>query len=267
MTEKVAGDGAQFASSLVSTLHDINGSQTSLLLQVLPILKENYRQAFISITPTTESNKEAIKALTDEPFFILNFNEAGSIVKDHYISGYKNAVQHSESSQILHLCDLDRLAYALLGGHRKDFLEDTTNISTIDTPLLYLRSEVAWKIYPQNYYAIESMVTELARILFGSTLDYTWCHLAITASNLQDKLPEIQDQSLVYPHTELTFLLRDTLKTKVVDWLSWEDPFNLGKNSEQLKKQRENDPLEFEKRMGYILPEINYLLRKFREGR
>ena len=267
MTEKVMGDDAQFASSLVLTLHDIDGSQTSRLLQVLPTLKENYSRVFISITPVTESNKEAIQALEDEPFFILNFNEAGSIVKDHYISGYKNAVEHSESSQILHLCDLDRLAYALLGGYRKDFLEDTTNISAVDTPLLYLRSEVAWKTHPQNYFAIESMATELGRILFGSMLDYTWCHAAITTKDLQSILPELKASYLIYPHTEITFLLKDKIKTKDVDWLSWEDPFNLDKNPEQLKKERENDPLESEKRMRYVLPEIDYLLRKFREGR
>ena len=59
--------------------------------------------------------------------------------------------------------------------------------------------------------------------------------------------------------------LKEIIKTKSVDWLSWEDPFIFGKDPYKYKLERENDPAELEKRMGYVLPEIKYLFEEYRK--
>lgn len=87
------------------------------------------------------------------------------------------------------------------------------------------------------------------------------------AAELKQLLPKITNQNLIFPHTEMVFLSKERLQTKEVDWLAWEDPFILGKDATQLKNEKEKDPLESEKRMSYVLPEIKYLLEQFRIDR
>lgn len=127
-----------------------------------------------------------------------------------------------------------------------------------------MRSEKAWSTHPQNYYAAESMVTEAGRILFDTILDFTWCHLAITANQLSNILSHLTARDLVVT-AQLVFALRNELKIKEVDWLSWEDPFIFGKDPETYKREREGDAAELEKRMSYVLPEIKYLFEEYRK--
>jgi hypothetical protein len=54
--------------------------------------------------------------------------------------------------------------------------------------------------------------------------------------------------------------LKGYLITKDVDWLSWEDPFILGKNPKTFKEERERNPQENEKRLSYVMPIIKLLL-------
>jgi hypothetical protein len=109
-------------------------------------------------------------------------------------------------------------------------------------------------------------VTEAGRILFGKTLDFTWCHFVITANRLGNILPNLVAKDLVMT-SQLVFSFKDELNVKEVDWLSWEDHFILGKDPQLLKQERENDPMELEKRMGYVLPEIKYLFEEYRKLR
>jgi hypothetical protein len=108
------------------------------------------------------------------------------------------------------------------------------------------------------------MVTEAGKILFGKTLDFAWCHLTLTANQLRNVLPNLTAKDFVVA-SQLVFSLRDELNIKEVDWLSWEDPFIFGKDPQQYKLERENDPAELEKRMGYVLPEIKYIFEEYRK--
>ena len=107
-------------------------------------------------------------------------------------------------------------------------------------------------------------MTEAGKILFDKKLDFTWCHLSLTAEQLNNVLPSLTARDLVVT-SQLVFSLREIVKTKSVDWLSWEDPFIFGKDPWQYKMERENDPAELEKRMGYVLPEIEYLFEEYRK--
>lgn len=252
--------------SLVFTFHDTDGSQTKLLLKILPILKQNFKNSYVSITPKTRPHQEIVNVLESDPFFVLNFNEDDTSIGDHFVSGYRNAAEKSLPDEILHLCTSDRLSFALLSSFSSRFLKDTISLNPFQVPLLFQRSKLAWKTHPRNYYATESMVTELGRVLFGRELDYAWCHLAVCSADLRKILPRVKAHDFVIL-AEIVLLLKNKITTKDVDWLSWEDPFILGKDPESYKKERENNPLETKKRMEYALPQINYLLRVFSKER
>ncbi len=253
-------------SSLVFPFHDPNNIEIKFLKQALSELKNNFDNAFISITPpTVTSNPKAVRFLQQDNFFVVNLNSKDSFIGDHFKNAYLNAVKNSNPDQILHLCTSDRLAYILLTDHKKAFLADTLRINKNDTPLLFLRSQKAWTTYPQNYYAAESMVTEMGKILFGKELDFTWCHLALSTQQLNRILPSLVARDLVIT-SQLILSLKEIIHTKKVDWLSWEDPFIFGKDPKQYKIKKEADPKELEKRMGYVLPEIKYLFEEYRKS-
>jgi len=120
---------------------------------------------------------------------------------------------------------------------------------------MFHRSAAAWRTHPQNYYDIERMATQVGEMLFGKTLDFAWCHLAIRAGLLRDIMPAVKNSDISML-SEITLLLRDKLVSKDVDWLAWEDPFLLGCDAAQLKIERENSPLEAQKRLAYIAPTL-----------
>ena len=250
-------------ASLVFPFHDPNNIETKFLKQILRLLKENFDNAFVSITSkTVVMNPEAVSFLKEDSFFVVNENLEGSLIGDHFMASYKNAVESSRPDQILHLCTSDRLVFALL-NYKDSFLSDI-NINSGNTPILFMRSDKAWSTHPANYRAAELMVTEAGRILFGKTLDFTWCHLSLTAEQLSNILPSLTARDLVVT-SQIIFSLRDELNIKEVDWLSWEDPFIFAKDPQQLKLERENDPAELERRMSYVLSEIKYLFEEFRK--
>ena len=66
---------------------------------------------------------------------------------------------------------------------------------------------------------------------------------------------------------EMIFYMQDEIKTRDVDWLAWEDPFLLSRDSAELKHERENSLDETNKRLRYVLPMIETLTRLSRNGR
>jgi len=251
-------------ASLVFPFHDPNNIETKFLKQILPILKENFENAFVSITPKTLiMNPEAVSFLKEDSFFVVNENPEGSLVGDHFFASYKNAVENSKPDQVLHLCYTDRLAFASL-NYKEIFFNHIKIAEKESFPTVFTRSKKAWVTHPKNYYAAESMVTEVGKVLFDSPLDYTWCQLSLTAGLLSELMPKLVAHDLVVT-SQLIFPLRNIIKTKEVDWLSWEDPFIFGKDPKQYKLEKENDPAETEKRMKYVLLEINFLFEEYKK--
>ncbi len=126
--------------------------------------------------------------------------------------------------------------------------------------MLFTRSDTAWMSHPQNYYAIEQFATQAGQYLFGKSLDFAWCHLAVQASQLAEIMPGVttQDLSLL---AEMVLYLEEAIKVKAVDWLAWEDPFLLIRDALVLKSERENSEVETQKRLAYIIPTLQALLR------
>ena len=61
---------------------------------------------------------------------------------------------------------------------------------------------------------------------------------------------------------EMILHVQADVKTREVDWLAWEDPFILGRDAGELKREREDSLAETQKRLSYVLPMVE-LLTKF----
>jgi hypothetical protein len=252
--------------SLVFPYHDPKNIESKYLREALTLLKKHFRKAYLSVTPqTVTENPKAIAYLRKDTFFVVNTNPIYSKVGDHFVSGFKNAVQMALPEEILCLCTLDRLTFALLSDHRNAFLNDLEKLNTKSLPMLFLRSPGAWATHPKSYLAVESMVTEVGKILFDKTLDFAWCHICLTTAQLKSVLKTLTAHDLVV-FAQLVFSLKQCLKTKEVDWLAWEDPFIFNKNPIRYRRERDRYPKEVKKRMTYALLMIKYLFSEYQKG-
>ncbi|MCL5997526.1 MAG: hypothetical protein M1546_15935 [Chloroflexi bacterium] len=246
--------------AIVFPIHDPEGAVLGHIRAITPDLKALFARAFISITPQTmEAHNGRIRPLQADDFFDLTMTGPAMPVGDQFRHLYQRAATACSPAQILHLCFLDRVAFALRTHFRKQFIADLRAIQAEHTPLLFQRSEAAWDSHPRNYREIEHMATRAGEWLFGRTLDFAWCHLAVQAGHLRTALPctHQHDMSIL---TELVLHLRSTIKTSDVDWLSWEDPFILSRDLEQLKGEREESLAETHKRLAYIVPMLQRLI-------
>jgi hypothetical protein len=107
------------------------------------------------------------------------------------------------------------------------------------------------------------MVTLAGQWLFGVSLDFAWCHLALQAQQLGAVMPQVRrkDISMV---AEMLLPLRHQARTREVDWLAWEDPFVYGCDAEQLKRERETSLEETHKRLAYVIPMLDLLYQASR---
>ena len=95
--------------------------------------------------------------------------------------------------------------------------------------------------------------------MLGQSLDFAWCHLVIRSSHLADVLPHVQsdDWRMV---AELILLIRSGVTTQDVDWLEWEDPFFSPYGAAELKRIREENKQETQKRLSYAMPMVQIIL-------
>jgi hypothetical protein len=198
--------------------------------------------------------------LQADDFFAIFPVEREMQIGEHFAYLYQRAAEAAPGAQLIHLCYLDRLAFALEGNDRDSFLSDIDSLSINDVPLIFQRSEAAWKTHPQNYRELEGIVTTLGRHLFGRDLDYAWCHIVVPAGQLREIMPLVKNPDLSMV-AEMIVYLQDHIQTRDVDWLAWEDPFILSRNASELKHERENSPAETRKRLNYVLPMLQTLTR------
>jgi hypothetical protein len=165
---------------------------------------------------------------------------------------------------MLHLCFIDRVAFALQSKYKDQFIADVKEVSNERVPVLIQRSQTAWDTHPQNYREIEHLATRVGEILFDESLDFTWCHLAIQARQLKAILPHIKSRDLGIL-AEIVLMLKDNIKTKDVDWLSWEKPFIYSRDPIQLREERENSIQESRKRLAYVIPVLQILLESIKQ--
>jgi hypothetical protein len=253
--------------AIVFPLVDPDGSMFSHLQAVMPDLKQHFEKAFLTIPKITqEGQPENIYLLEQDDFFRLFARESEKPVGDHFAFLYRQAASAAEPEQIMHLCSVDRLIFALRTGYREQFLFDVDGLSEEHLPLLFHRSEKAWATHPVNYFELESFVTDIGQTLFGKRLDYGWCHMAIQAGRLREVMSLVKEHDLSMVAEMLLYLQAD-IKTRDVDWLAWEDPFILGRDADELKRERENSLAETQKRLSYVLPMVELLVKFSKNGK
>jgi hypothetical protein len=191
-------------------------------------------------------------ALEADSFFTIFRLDGDLQIGERFAYLYYCAAETAPPEQPLHLCFLDRLAFALETEYRESFLADISSLAPDELPLIFQRSARAWETHPQNYRAMETLVTLVGERLFGRELDYAWCHLVITAGDLRSLLPFVHNPDLSMV-AEMVFHIQEHVHTRDVDWLAWDDPFILSRPAEELKREREASADESEKRLAYVL--------------
>lgn len=236
------------------------------LQTILPDLKSHFARAYICPPLSTQKHLDHMQQLQTDDFFTIFPAEHEMNVGERFAYLYQRAADAALPEQIIHLCYVDRLAFALEGTYRDTFLTDIEALSTDDVPLIFQRSQSAWETHPQNYRDLEGLVTTVGRHLFGRDLDFAWCHIAVPARELREIMPRVKnpDISMV---AEMAFYLQEHIKTRHVDWLAWEDPFILERDAEELKWERENSLAETNKRLSYVIPMMETLTRLSKNGR
>lgn len=241
-------------------VNNIDGTMIAYLQKYTPDLKRIFDKVFISLTSETwGANPEDADALAADPFFHVIRVPQPATIGEVFRTLYRTAAAESPPDQVLHLCFTDRVVYALQSEHRDAFIRDMQASADLLMPLIYERSELAWNTHPRNYREIEHLVTMAGEWLFGVSLDFCWCHFAAQAGVLKEILPGVQGKGLDL-EAEIVLALLDTVQSKEVDWLAWEDPFILYRDPAELKAEREADPEENRKRLNYVVPMLQRLV-------
>jgi hypothetical protein len=244
--------------AVVIPFPDAQGVFFPHLQYITPILKTTFERAILNLPASTrQAQPEAVSRLEADAFFTcVEYPE--SPVGEHFRALYTFAARNCPPEQVLHLCYIDRVSFALRTGCCQAFLEDIQATTAAQTPLIFQRTEAAWQTHPRNYRDIEGMVTRAGEWLFHKSLDFAWCHLAVQAGQLAQALPRTRqpDLSMV---AELVLTMLDSIRTQEVDWLAWEDPFILGRDAQDLKAERESSPAETRKRLAYVAPMLQLL--------
>jgi hypothetical protein len=234
-------------------LHDPTGIMFPHLKAITPDLQALFERVFLTVTAVTQQKFPQYSVwLQPDDFFHVTYHADEVTVGEDFLTLYHRAAAACHPEQIIHLCFIDRVAFALQSEHRAAFMADIRDLSSADTPLIFQRSAAAWETHPHNYRDLEQMVTTAGKWLFGKSLDFAWCHLVLPAHQLQHILPLITRRDLAM-FCELVLALKDEIKTRDVDWLAWEDPFILGRDARQLKSEREQNPSETRKRLAYVI--------------
>lgn len=244
---------------IVLPMSDPDGILFPQLETITPQLKRSFLQAYLGVPLSTAAKLPAhTERLLDDPFFDVQRFEREMPVGDEFWALYSYAGESCSDQQLLHLCYVDRVAYALQSEHRHAFVQDVSSLTPDDAPLLFTRSATAWETHPRNYRELEQVVTTASEWILGRSLDFAWCHLALTARQLKVALSHVSrpDISIV---AALLLQLADEVQTREVDWLAWEDPFIFGRDAGQLKAEREASFAETRKRLGYGIPMLQML--------
>jgi hypothetical protein len=245
---------------LVAPYHDPQGVLAQHMITVTPQLKRIFALAFLGVTPLTMQTQPAfIEHLQADTFFRLTFNSPDSLAGEHHLTVYRHAVESCAPAQILHLCNLDRVAFALQTAHREAFVRDVQATSNTALPLMFLRSAAAWRTHPQAYHAVEQIATQLGLLLFKQELDFVWCHLVLQAQRLSAMLSHLKGQDLRL-YAEIVLALRTELMLHPVDWLAWEDPFIWGRDPLEMKQSCDADPQYAQRRLKATQPIIQCVL-------
>jgi len=116
--------------ALALPLNDPQGLMFPHLRAITPTLKSCFAQAFISVNATTQAAQSEYMAwLATDDFFKVLYHETDRVVGEDFLALYKKAAASCQAEQVIHLCFIDRVAFALQTEHREAFLADIQTLS------------------------------------------------------------------------------------------------------------------------------------------
>ena len=240
-------------------MNDPDGRLFPHLRAVTPDLKALFKTVYLSVPlETQQAQSQEVAWLKSESFYHVLYYEEEIIVGDDFLTLYETAARRSDPQQIVHLCYIDRVAFALQTEYRRPFIDDISGLTPEQTPMIFERSQAAWRTHPRKYREFEDMVSTAGRLLFGRSLDYAWCHIALPAQQLLQIIPTITRRDMAHV-AEYILPIRDEAMRTAVDWLAWEDPFIFNRDADELRAERENSDAETHKRLAYVIPMLQLL--------
>jgi hypothetical protein len=228
--------------------HDPNGIYNEVFKKNIPLLKQIFNYISISVTPATkDQNADFLKVLKKSGFDPY-YNKQGTSLGDHFRGALESAI-YSGDNEGIYFGFIDRLLYTL-EKFKQEFTLDI-NQKAEKGLLVFERSNKAWETHPSNYYFAEHLVIEAYNKLLNREIDLNFCGLIIDkiSANKILRLSVCESYNIAGEWILLSLLNSIPLKTKKVDWLSWEDPFWEKNKVQELKKIRENNPTETYKRL------------------
>lgn len=240
--------------------HDPEGTLFPILESKLDSLGRIFSALCISATPqTVQEQPELLRSLERRGCTVLR-NQEGTMVGDHYRGALGLALSQDDTH--IYFGFIDRTLFAL-AKYTETFLLDMEAFQG-DVPVLFDRTEKAWKTHPKNYREIEVAINVLAKYYFKREVECLNCGMIIPHNIAKQVLPQSQASgfSAGLEWMLLFELLGYGSLSQKVDWLSWEDPYIEHSEASLLKQEREESPKEHWKRIKANGPCIELLLDK-----
>jgi hypothetical protein len=121
-------------SSLAFPFNDQDGALFHHLQVILADLKSHFERAYICPPLSTLNHVEHMQELNADDFFTIIPIDRERQIGEYFHFLYQRAAEAAPPEQIIHLCYLDRVAFALQGEYREAFLTDIDSLSTADVP-------------------------------------------------------------------------------------------------------------------------------------
>src|SRR5438046_3087489 len=107
---------------LIMPMNDPSGLMFPHLKTITPSLKALFAQAFVGVSPSTQrAQPDNLAWLQADEYFHVTLHEQEFPVGDDFLALYREAASVCRAEQIVHLCFIDRLAYALQSEFRERF--------------------------------------------------------------------------------------------------------------------------------------------------
>src|SRR5512133_1970026 len=114
--------------ALAFPFNDPDGTMFHHLQAILPDLKEHFERAYIAPPLSTLQQIQHIKQLQADDFFTVFPVEREMQIGEHFAYLYRCAAETAHSQQIIHLCYLDRVSFALESEYRDVLLADIDSL-------------------------------------------------------------------------------------------------------------------------------------------
>src|SRR5215510_13640248 len=118
--------------ALAFPFNDPDGMMFHHLQAILPDLKKHFECAYICPPLSTWQNIDHMQQLQADDFFMIFPVNRETQIGEHFAYLYERSADIAPPDQIIHLCYLDRLAFALEGKYRDSFLSDIDSLSAND---------------------------------------------------------------------------------------------------------------------------------------